>query len=289
MNKKLIRIGFIGVGYMGYGMALNLLKNNYNLKLIAHKNRKPINKLVKKGAKEEKSLKLLARSCNLIIICVSDTPTALKVIKKIISYLQKNTMIIDITTHNANGSINIKNKLSHFNIKYVEAPVMGGPVQAEEGVLGAIVGCEKKELNFVKKILLNFCKNVFYFGPVGAAAKAKLVSNFLSLGTATFVIETIKVADKLGIDIKKLYEVSKLGSGNSGALNRIAEKAINNNYKGYIFSVNNTVKDLNYINALVKNMPNAKKLSSIINSFYKDAKNKGHGKLFISELIKKNN
>ena len=134
---------------------------------------------------------------------------------------------------------------------------------------------------------MNFCKDVFHFGNVGMGAKAKLVSNFLSLGTTTFVIETLKVANKLDIDLHKLYNVAKLGSGNSGALKRIADKAIKNDYKGYMFSVNNTVKDLNYIHELLKDMPNAEKLSFLIKSIYENAKDKDYGDLFISELINK--
>ena len=286
MNKDKTKIGFIGVGYMGYGMALNLV-NNYNLMVCAHNNRKPIDDLIQKGAKEASSLKELASFSNVIIMCVTNTPIALDVIDEIFPYLEKITMIIDITTHKADGSISVSQKLSSLNTSYVESPVMGGPVQAKEGVLGAIVGCEKKDFQFAKEILMNFCRDVFYFGPIGMGAKAKLVSNFLSLGTATYVIETLKVADKLGIDLNKLYGVAKLGSGNSRALDRIAEKAINNDYKGYIFSVNNMLKDLTYINELLQDMPNAEKLSSVTKSFYEEAKAKGYGDLLISELIKK--
>lgn len=287
MNKNNLKIGFIGAGLMGYGMALNLIQNNYHLSLVAHKNRIPIDKLIKKGAKEYSNLKDLLLNSDVIIMCLTNTDVVVNVIDNLFTYLSKNLTIIDITTHRADGSILIQKKLSSLNIKYIESPVMGGPVQAEEGVLGAIVGCDKDHYNFAESILKNFCKNVFYFGPVGTAAKAKLISNFLSLGTATFVIEFIKAAEKFNIDVSKLYEVAKLGSGNSGALNRIAEKAILNDYKGYIFTVNNTLKDLTYIQDFLKDMPNAEKLSTLTKSFYKSAQDKGDGNLFISELIKK--
>ena len=78
-----------------------------------------------------------------------------------------------------------------------------------------------------------------------------------------------------------------MGSGNSGALARIADKAIKGDYKGYIFSVDNTYKDFTYINDLLKNMPNAEKLSSLTKSFYKNASDQGMGSLLISELIEK--
>ena len=61
--------------------------------------------------------------------------------------------IIDITTHNSTGSIEIDNKLKKFEIIYAESPVMGGPIQSEEGVLGAIVGCDQIHFDNVKNIL----------------------------------------------------------------------------------------------------------------------------------------
>ena len=287
MQKKSLNIGFIGAGFMGYGIALNLIKNKYNVFVVAHKNRKPINKLIKKGAKEKKNIKELAETCSLIIMCVTNTPIAKNVINKIIPYIDKNSTIIDITTHKFDGSIFIYNKLKKHNINYIESPVMGGPVQAEKGILGAIVGCDKKHFARVKKILMSFCKDVFYFGEIGMGAKAKLISNFLSLGTTTFVIESLKAAKKNKINIKKFYEVAKLGSGNSGALNRIAPQILNNNYKGYIFTVNNTIKDLTYIKDLLENIPNAKNLTSSAKLIYEKAKKKGYGNKLISELIKK--
>ncbi|MDC0192166.1 NAD(P)-dependent oxidoreductase [Alphaproteobacteria bacterium] len=279
-------IGFIGAGYMGYGMAHNLVKNNYNLSVICNKNRNPIDKLVAQGAKELKNYKDLCDFSNIIIMCVTNTPIAIEIINKLKPYLEINTMIIDITTHHSNGSIEINNLLASNKIKYVEAPVMGGPVQAEQGILGAIVGSKIEDYEEAKNILLNFCKEAIYFGEVGKGAKAKLLSNFLSLGTTTFVIETLKAANHLDIDLQKLYDVAKLGSGNSGALNRITDKAINGDYTGYVFSVKNAVKDLTYINELMSDLPNADKLSHLTKSIYEEAVKNGKGDLLMSELIK---
>ena len=147
--------------------------------------------------------------------------------------------------------------------------------------------CIRKNFEEAKEYLKTFCKNIFHFGSVGVAAKAKLISNFLSLGTTTFVIETIKAANHFNIDLQKLYDVAKLGSGNSAALTRIADKAVNGDYKGYIFSVDNTFKDFSYIHNMLKDLPEAEKLSSLVKSFYQEAKNKGYGNLLISELIEK--
>ena len=92
---------------------------------------------------------------------------------------------------------------------------------------------------------------------------------------------------KLDIDINLLCDVAKLGSGNSGALDRIASKALQGDFKGYVFSVDNTLKDLTYINDLLKDSNNGEELSNIAKNFYKSAKEKGFGNLLVSELINK--
>ena len=284
MRKK---VGFIGAGYMGYGIAKNILSNNFDLNVIAHKNREPIEKLVKLGAKEFFNYNDLVKDIDCLIICVTNTPIAKDVAKEILDKQNQDTLFIDITTHYENGSIEMEKILSQKKIKYVECPVMGGPVQAEEGILGGIVGASENNFKEAKQYLMSFCENIFHFGDVGVAAKAKLISNFLSLGTATFVIESIKAANHFNIDLQKLYDVAKLGSGNSGALKRIADKAVKDDYTGYIFSVDNTLKDFTYINKMLKDLPNAEKLSSLAKSFYEEASKKGYGNLLVSELIKK--
>ena len=280
-------IAFIGVGLMGYGIAKNLLLKNFNLKVISHKNRKPIDKLIKLGAVEFKNYDDLLNDIDCLFICVTNTQIAIEIAETIITKLDKQILIIDITTHNKNGSIKMEEIFNRKNNKYVESPVMGGPVQAEEGILGGIIGCSQQNYSDATIYLDSFCKNHFYFGEVGMGAKTKLICNFLSLGTTTFVLETIKAVEELNIDLEKFYSVAKLGSGNSGALSRVAEKAIEGDYKGYIFSVKNVVKDLTYIHDLVSDMPNAEKLTLLNKSFYEDAVKRGYGDLLVSELIKK--
>ena len=281
------KVGFIGVGYMGYGMVKNLLKK-HNVFIFAHKNRKPINKLVKLGAIELKSYKELKNNnLNCLMLCVTNTPIALKVANEIKNLINKKTIIIDLTTHDKKGASQMNKIFKSKNIDYNFCGVMGGPVQSEQGILGGIYGGKKRNFLKCKKYLNAFCKSVFNFGDVSKASSAKLLSNFLSLMTTTSVIEFFKSAKKLDINIKLLCDVARLGSGNSGALDRIADKAIKGNYKGYVFSVDNTYKDLNYINDLVSDLPNANKLSKMAKSFYKQASKKGFGNLLVSELIDK--
>ena len=96
---------------MGYGMCLNLLKNKYKVNIVTHKNRKPIDKLIKKGAFESSNNKELVKVSEVLIICVTNTFVANNIINKIAPFIKKKSFVIDMTTHNRKGSIKIFKKL----------------------------------------------------------------------------------------------------------------------------------------------------------------------------------
>ena len=163
IKEKNIDLGFIGAGFMGYGMALNLLNNGFSLNVCANKNRKPIDNLIERGAIEFKSFNDLTKNSDIILMCVSNTRVALNIIENIKNNFKNNSTVIDLTTHEADGSIKIYKNLKKNNITYIESPVMGGPVQAEKGILGAIVGCDKKHFARVKKNIDEFLQRCFLF------------------------------------------------------------------------------------------------------------------------------
>ena len=281
-------IGFIGVGYMGYGIAINILKNNHKLFVVANKNRKPIDKIVADGAEEVKSLEEFSnKKLDALFLCVTNTPIAKSISEKISKILDSRTIIIDITTHNKTGSIETEKIFKSNNINYIECPVMGGPVQAEEGVLGGIIGCSEDNFKLAEPYLKMFCKDYFYFGPVGMGAKSKLLNNFLTLGNAALINHMAKTANKLGLDLKKFYDVAKLGSGNSAALNRIFDNLLKGDFKGFKFTATNSVKDLTYIQDLLKDFPEAEKVAELNKNYFQKAVDEGYGENFISELINK--
>ena len=281
-------IGFIGVGYMGYGIAKNVLKHKNKLFVIANKNRKPIEKIVSEGAEEVKSYEDFAnKNLDAMFMCVTNTPIAKLISEKISDILDNKTLIIDITTHNKTGSIETEKIFKAKNINYVECPVMGGPVQAEEGILGGIVGASDENFKIAEPYFNFFCKEYFHFGPVGMGAKSKLLNNFLSLGNAALVNHLAKSAKEMGLDLKKVFDVAKLGSGNSAALNRVFDNLLKGDFTGFKFTASNSVKDLTYIQDLLKDFPEAERVAEVNKNYFQKAVDDGYGENFISELINK--
>jgi len=279
-------IGFIGVGYMGYGIAKNILKHKNKLFVVANKNRKPIEKIVGVGAEEVKSFDDFSnKNLDALFMCVTNTPIAKSISEKLSTVLNSKTLIIDITTHNKTGSMETEAIFNEKKINYVECPVMGGPVQAEQGVLGGIVGASVENFKKAELYFNIFCKDYFHFGPVGMGAKSKLLNNFLTLGNAALINHMAKSAKDLGLDLNKLYDVAKLGSGNSAALIRIFDNLLKGDYTGFKFTASNSVKDLTYIQDLLKDFPEAEKVAELNKNYFQKAVDDGYGENFISELI----
>jgi 3-hydroxyisobutyrate dehydrogenase-like beta-hydroxyacid dehydrogenase len=279
-------IGFVGAGLMGRGMVENLLRHGHNVSVIAHRNRAPIDALVERGATEAASLAELATGKQTLFLCVTDTRAAAEVLDAVAAHLSAGTMVIDITTNAPDGPAALAERVYAAGGLYVEAPVTGGPVQAADGVLGAIVGCDDGDFEAAKALLSCFCARVEHFGDVGMAVRAKLVSNFLALGTAALVIEAFKQARKLGVDWRSFYELAQLGSGNSGALQRILDGALEDDYGGYMFSVANTRKDLTYFHELAASAGAMPPLATTLKEMFENAVDQGYGDRMLSELLR---
>lgn len=283
--KKKEKIGFIGVGIIGASMVQNLLNNKFKVNISAHKNRSKIKRLVALGATELHSLQNVAKQSDVIILCLPDTATVTNILDEIFPHLSANTLIIDSTTNKAGATEYFQVKAASFGIRYAEAPLTGGKMQADTATLGAIVGCDLADFKDIKSVLQACCTVIERFGNVGSGAKVKLISNFLALGTATLVVETMKAARDFSIDPQKFYEVSCQGAGHSVSLDRIVPKAIKADYTGYEFSISNTLKDFSYIREILHTENDYGKLAKLFFEIYQSCESDDSMEKYLSERL----
>ena len=283
--KKSKSIGFVGAGIMGTGMVNNLLLNDFKVNVLAHRNREPIDILVSRGAKELTCLEDIARQSDTLILCLPNSETVAAVLGKIFPYLASNTLIIDCTTNNVEAVKKFHNDAICRGLRYTEAPLTGGKLQAETANLGAIVGCELEQFDEIKITMQPCCHTIERFGDVGAGSTAKLISNFLAIGTATLVVEAMKAARDCAVDWEKFYKIASQGSGHSMSLDRIAPKAINGDYDGYVFSIENTLKDVSYINEFFNAEKDYGKLAQLFFDIYQSSYTHGKGNKLLSNRL----
>ena len=279
------RIGFVGVGVMGHGMAACLLAAGFQVTVIAHRKRHRVDDLVAKGAVEVGDYQALANASDTVILCVSDSTVVQCVIDALKPVLRAGMTVIDTGTSNPVATRAVDLELSELSVAFVEAPVTGGVQQSAAGELGALVGCDALIFERVNPLLKVFCKTVHHFGPAGNGNTAKLLNNFMVFGIAALVTEAFTKAEQAGIDWRKLYDVVICGSADSGVLRRIIGNAINDDFKGYVFDLRGSLKDVDYFCELAQSMGGESPLATAVHGVYAEAVANGHGERLLSELL----
>jgi 3-hydroxyisobutyrate dehydrogenase-like beta-hydroxyacid dehydrogenase len=280
-----MQIGFVGAGLMGHGMAVNLLKAGNEVTVIAHRNPAPIEDLVRRGARKVANLGELAKRADLIVICVSNSNVVQDVVESLKPHLRAGQIILDMGTSDPAVNRRLAAELGAQGVAFAEAPVMGGPAQAADGELGALVGAEPETLERIRPVLEALCASISHVGPVGAGQTAKLISNYLSIGMAALISDVFNVARKAGVEWDKLYAAMLTGSGNSVALRRMIEPALRGDFDGYAFTLANAHKDMGYYTALAGERGLRSGLADEVKAVYDKAIAAGHGEQRVSRLI----
>ena len=280
------KLGFVGVGLMGHGMAANLLKGGHQVAVTAHRNRAPVEDLARRGAEEVKALAELPHGREAIFICVATSDQVEAVVKALEPALAPGQIVIDTGTSDPAMTVALALRLAERGVHLVDAPMGGGAQQAEAGQLASLVGGTREDYARVEPWIRCYSAIAVHMGPVGAGHRAKLLNNLLALGQAALVIEAYRMARAEGLDWRKLYEINMGGAARSGALERIMVPALQGDYRGYLFTLENSVKDMSYIVEFAAKGSHAHSLSRAVRSFYEDAVAKEGASLMLSEMLR---
>ncbi|MEO8627598.1 MAG: NAD(P)-dependent oxidoreductase [Betaproteobacteria bacterium] len=242
-------IGFIGVGMMGHGMAKNLVEKGYAVTIMGHRNREPVDDLIKRGAKEAKQVAAVVNAADVIIICVTGSPQVEDLVYRkqgILETARSGQIVIDTSTSQPSSTLRIAEDLQSKSVRLVDAPLARTPVEAEQGKLNTMVGTDEKTFKEIEPILQAFCENIFHVGEVGAGHKIKLINNCASIGQMALIAEALTACVKLGVDPRKYFDLVSTGAANSGIFQMLAAQSLEGNFKGMKFGLANAAKDVRY-------------------------------------------
>ena len=240
------RIGFIGVGMMGHGMAKNLLQKGFPVTVVGHRNRKPVDALVAQGASEAKSPADAARQSEILWICVSTSPQVEAIVRDALDGARKGLIIIDSSTSEPDSTLKLAEECRAKGVTFVDAPLNRMPKDAEEGRLNVMVGADETTFAAIKPALQAIAENIFHVGLVGAGHKIKLLNNFLAMGQAAAIAEALVAGRKLGVDLEQFYKMITAGGVNSGIFQMMVPKSLAGDFTGFQFGIANALKDLRY-------------------------------------------
>jgi len=290
-------IAFIGVGNMGLPMAENLMKSGKKIKVF------DVSKKTLDIAREKKLdvvddfNELITKEVSTVITMLPEGKHSKEVFlgdNGIINKVSKNCLLIDCSTIDIQTSKEIGKNATEKGILMIDAPVSGGVMGAQKATLNIMVGGSKKAFDLALPLLKIMGKNIFHAGDLGSGNGAKICNN-MSLGVAMIVAsESLMLAKRLNIDIKKVHEIMKNASGNSWPISvypplpgLIDGTPSNNNYRPG-FSAGMMNKDLKLANECAKSVdadtPLGKMALEIYDKFCKEG-NKEKDFSAISKVI----
>ncbi len=213
------RIGLIGTGIMGSPIAKNLLKAGYPVTIYARREniKKEFESL---GADIAPTPADLAAKCRIIFLLVNyskDVTELLYSAHGIVSGAEPGTVIADMTTTDPDFPKNISKRLSVKGIDYLDAPISGGALGAQNAQLVIMVGGKQEAMEKCLPAFNSISKRVVYMGESGSGQTVKLIHNQLSYTTFCATCEAVIMGEKLGLTADKMIDVFNNGTARSFA------------------------------------------------------------------------
>jgi len=246
-----MKVGFIGLGAMGSGMAKNLAKAGHQT-LVWNRTFAKTEVLAEEThITAVDSIAELAVQVEVIFMCISADADVLEVINSLLAYIKPGTIVVDSSTISSLTAKKAAELLSAKQAHYLDAPVSGGVEGAKNGSLAMMVGGDEAILAQVTPLLETMCTRIIYMGATGAGQGTKAVNQIMAAGINQAVTEALAFAQAEGLPMEKVIDVvSKGAAGNWFLDNRGLSMAQNKYDIGFKLKLHH--KDLKICQAMAK-------------------------------------
>jgi 3-hydroxyisobutyrate dehydrogenase len=227
-----MKVAFIGLGTMGVGMALNILKAGHEV-TVHNRTRQKEEPVARQGARRAESPKEAAQGAEIIVTMVSDTPDVTEVVlgtNGVIHGAAAGSIVIDMSTISPAATRQMAEALGKKGIKMLDAPVSGGPEGAQKGTLAIMVGGDAADFDKASPILESMGKTVTHVGPIGAGQITKAINQIIISGTYLSVAEGLTLGMKAGLEMEKVIQANSGGAASSWVLHNRGINVVKNSY-----------------------------------------------------------
>jgi hypothetical protein len=278
------RIGFIGVGYMGHGMAKNLIAKGFPLSIMGNRNRKPVDDLVAMGATEMSTPAAVAQASDIVFLCVTDSSVVERLVRgpdglKVGAH--EGLVIVDCSTANPVSTQELAAELAPLGVTFCDAPLNGTPAQAEIGQLGAMIGADEATFQRILPAVEAWAAKIARVGEVGAGHQMKLLNNFLAMGYGAIYAEALALAKKVGISPRTFDSVLRGSRMDCGFYQTYFRYVLEGDRQAHLFTLNNALKDMRYLEAMADAAKLANPVGNAVKNSYAIAVSQGRGEEFV--------
>ncbi|MGQ9366622.1 NAD(P)-dependent oxidoreductase [Azospirillum sp. ST 5-10] len=280
------RIGFIGLGLMGHGLARNLLEKGQDVTVLDRR-REAVERLLAKGAREASGVAALAGACDVLILCVNtaeDVEALAFGADGVLAGAHPGLIVVDHTTTNPELVDRLAAGLAGKGARFVEAPLTRTPKHAEAGQVNALVGADEATLDAVRPVFACYAENVFHIGPVGHAIRLKLIHNYIAISNVAAYCEGLALAAKEGLDLKKLFDIISTAGANSGMFQLYAPAVLAGDFTPW-YALHNAQKDVKYYARWAESVGFPTFLGETVHQLYALASASGHADGNVTSVI----
>ena len=275
-----MKLGFIGLGAMGSGIALNLCKAGYDL-LVFDLRKESAQPLVDAGASWAHSVADLARASDVVFTSLPG-PKEMQELALgsggLLSSMREGAAWFDFTTNSPPVLRDVAKRFEDKGIAVLDAPVSGKPSGARSGKLAIYVGGNRDVFDRYKKILDSVGDKVLHVGPVGTGNSAKLVHNLVSLVTRLAIAEGMSLGVKAGMEPLELWHAVRQGViGRARTFDIIADQYLQSKYDPPSFALRLAYKDFTLALDLAKQLGVPMRQAESAYQDYTDALERGWG------------
>ena len=244
-RRRIMKIGFVGLGVMGKPMAKNLIKAGYELNVNTLEE-EVVKEFEELGAKGYTSKKDLAQDSDVIILMLPNSPNCDQAIfgeDGLVEGLSEGKIIVDMSSINPVESKRFAKALEEKGVKFIDAPVSGGEPKAIDGTLAVMVGGDEKTFEEVKPIIEKMASSIVRTGEVGAGNTTKLANQIVVALNIAAVSEAFTLAKKAGVDPEAVYHAIRGGLAGSTVMDAKGPMMLERNFK-LGFRIDLHIKDL---------------------------------------------
>lgn len=282
------RIGLIGVGLMGHGIALNLAKKGRQLTVLEHPGNQPLDELRALGVATAADVQQLARQCDVLILCVTGSPQVEAVLLGeggALPALPPGAVVVDCSTSIPSSTRRVAAAVQAAGAHFLDAPMTRTPREAHEGRLNLLVGGDAAVLERCRPVLECFAENITHTGAVGTGHRMKLLHNYVSLGSVALVAEAAACALDAEIAPEVFVDVLAKGGGAGAALERLRPYLLAQDPTALRFAMGNALKDLGYYTTMAGESQAAQAIAQAVHATFAAAVQHGDASAPVPELV----
>ncbi len=245
---RAMKIGFIGLGAMGFPMARHLAKE-HDVTVWNRTGEKAERHAREHGTRLAKELADVAGN-DVIITMLPTSKEVDEIVHALEGHLKPGTLWIDATSGDPNVSRETAKRLGAKGVEFVDAPVTGAVVGAENATLTIMMGGSAANVEKAKDVLRLNGKTLIHVGEVGAGHAIKVLTNSIMGATVWITSECLLLAKQLGIDMKTALEVTNAGSGRSNASENLLPMRLRDGKWPLVFKLAHHDKDIRIATSL---------------------------------------